>query len=69
MPTAETPSIIHASENYEYGREIIFRRELESYLLRAISYALAISNGSDTQTSLTHKRHQYLPPLGSVSVP
>ena len=43
-----------------------FRRELENILMVALSIANNVATGVAPISSLTHKRHQYQPPVGVV---
>lgn len=68
MAHARTPSIRRAPEIYSKEEEDFFRRELENNLLTAVYYAVSVSTGVDTATSLTNKRGHYFPPVGVVTV-
>lgn len=64
MAVGQKPSLIRAPGQYNQSDQEHFRREIENFIMNALSYVLSVSNGADTQASLTHKRHQYMPTSG-----
>jgi hypothetical protein len=64
MSVGKKPSVLRAPAEYSQQEQDFFRRELENFILNALSYVISVSNGTDTQSSLTHKRNQYMPTNG-----